>query len=258
MTEPGYLSRQFGLEGRRALVTGARTGIGRAFAHALAAAGADLVLWGRSAPGLEEVAAELSATGAEVQTVGADLADLAELRGVADELAAATRIDILVHCAGLIRRGPLDETARATWQEVLRVNLDAAFELAQAFAPSMVSRRSGKIVNVASLLSFQGGRNVAAYAASKHGLVGLTKALSNELAPHGVNVNAIAPGYIETGNTAPLRADPARSEQILGRIPAGRWGKPEDLAGAVCFLCSDAAAYVHGHVLVVDGGWLAW
>ncbi|MGH3647692.1 MAG: 2-dehydro-3-deoxy-D-gluconate 5-dehydrogenase KduD [Micromonosporaceae bacterium] len=251
----GWLTDRFGLDGRTALVTGARTGIGRATALALAQAGADLVLWGRN--GLSEVAAEAAAEGAKVTTVTADLADPGAVTDAARQVLAEHRIDILVNNAGIIRRAAATDTSDEDWQDVLRVNLDAVFRLCRLFGAPMLEAGYGKIVNVASLLSFQGGILVPAYAASKHGVAGLTKALANEWAAGGVNVNAVAPGYVATDNTAALRADPHREAEIRGRIPAGRWGEPADIAGAVLFLACAAADYVHGHVLVVDGGWMA-
>ncbi|MBU3065331.1 SDR family oxidoreductase [Nocardia sp. NEAU-G5] len=247
----------FRLDGLRALVTGARTGIGRAAALALADAGADVVLWGREEAGLEPVAAEVRALGREADTVGVDLADLAAVEATATELAAGHRIDLLINNAGIIGRGAAQGISLAEWQRVLAVDLDAAFLLARCLGAPMLERGAGRIVNIASLLSFQGGINVASYTAGKHAIAGLTKALATEWAGRGVGVNAIAPGYIATANTLPLREDPIRNRAIVDRIPAGRWGEPDDLAGAVVFLCSPAAAYVHGHVLVVDGGWLA-
>lgn len=185
------------------------------------------------------------------------MSDLDAVRATAERLAADQHIDVVVNNAGIIRRAPLAEAGAAAWRAVLTVNLDAVFLLTRPLASAMITRKSGKIVNIASLLSFQGGINVAAYTASKHAIVGLTQAMSNEWSPHGVNVNAVAPGYTVTDNTAPLRADPARYAEISGRIPAGRWAEPGDIAGAVVFLCSPAASYVHGHTLVVDGGWMA-
>ncbi len=241
-----------------ALVTGSRGGIGRASALALASSGADIVLWDRTEEGLETVAAEVRERRVKVETIGLDLADLTAACKKARELMAHTTIDILVNNAGTIRRAPILETELAQWREVLTVNLDAVFALTREFVRPMLERGIGKIVNIASLLSFQGGLNVPAYTASKHAVAGLTRAMANEWAPRGVNVNAVAPGYVETRITEALRADPARKAQIRARIPAGRWAQPEDVAGAVAFLCSPAASYIHGHVLVVDGGWMAW
>ncbi|MET9241050.1 SDR family oxidoreductase [Nonomuraea sp. NPDC003709] len=248
----------FDLTGRLAVVTGARRGIGRAMARALAEAGADVI--GVSA-NLEEsgsaVEKDVLAAGRTFEAIRTDFADTEAVRSLATDLAGRERpVDILVNNAGTIRRAPTAEHADADWELVLQVNLSAQFTLARAVGAAMVSRGYGKILFTASLLSFQGGINVPGYTAAKHGVAGLTKALANEWAPHGVNVNAIAPGYIATDNTQALQDDPARSRAILDRIPAGRWGTADDLAGATVFLASDAAAYVHGTVLPVDGGWL--
>ncbi|WP_246632359.1 SDR family oxidoreductase [Pseudonocardia nigra] len=246
----------FTVQGRLALVTGAGTGIGRAIALALAGAGADLLLLSEK-DDLDDVAAEARSTGGKVQTVQLDLADPERRRAETERLLDANAVDILVNNAGLIRRAPAEDFPDGDWYDVLEVNLHAAFELCRAAGRRMVARGHGKIVNVASLLSFQGGLYVPSYAASKHALVGLTRALANEWAGRGVNVNAIAPGYVATATTDALRNDPARSREILARIPAGRWAEPADIAGSAVFLASPAADYVHGHVLVVDGGWLA-
>jgi len=251
-----WLTHSFGLAGKVALVTGARTGIGRASALALAHAGADLVLWGRKPHDTDDVAEQVRGLGRSVHTVDGDMADLVAVTAVADQVLDRTRVDVLVNNAGTIHRQPSHETSYADWRVVLTTNLDAPFLLSQRFGSAMVDRGQGAIVNIASLLSFQGGVTVPAYAASKHGIAGLTKALANEWAPEGVNVNAVAPGYVATNNTEALRNDAAREEAIRSRIPAGRWASPEDIATAVVFLASPAAAYVHGHVLVVDGGWM--
>jgi len=252
----GWLEGRFGLAGRTALVTGPRTGIGRAAALALAAAGADVVLWGRSG-GLEEVAGKVRDLGREATCVLTDLAELDAVRSCAAALLADREVDILVNNAGIIRRGPAVETSWSDWRAVLDVNLDAVFLLSQALGAPMLERGRGKIINVASLLSFQGGVGVPAYAAAKHAVAGLTRALASEWAPAGVNVNAVAPGYVATDNTAPLREDAERERAIRERTPAGRWAEPDDVAGAIVFLASPAADYVHGHVLTVDGGWMA-
>ncbi len=252
-----WLTDQFGLSGTTALVTGARTGIGREIAVTLAHCGADLVLCGRTAGALADVADEARRAGAAVRAVGLEMSDLSAVRETAQRLADDAKIDIVINNAGIIRRGPLLSADCADWHEVLTVNLDAVLELTRPLAAAMITRGFGKIVNVASLLSFQGGINVASYAASKHALVGLTQAMCNEWAALGVNVNAVAPGYVETDNTAPLRADARRYAEISARIPAGRWARPADIAGAVAFLCAPAASYIHGQVLVVDGGWMA-
>jgi 2-dehydro-3-deoxy-D-gluconate 5-dehydrogenase len=247
---------QFGLDGQTAVVTGARSGIGRATALALAEAGADLVLWGHQ-DNLDTVAGEVAAWGRKVMTVVGDLSDEEEVHRAAERVLAEREVHILVNNAGIIRRGPALDMPDRDWSDVLQVNLDSVFLLSKLFGGPMCERRSGKIINVASMLSFQGGINVASYAVSKHAVAGLTRALANEWAARGVNVNAVAPGYVATGNTAVLRADPVRDAEIRARIPAGRWAQPHEIVGAVVFLASPAADYVHGHVLAVDGGWLA-
>ncbi len=248
----------FSLRGRLAVVTGARRGIGLAIADAIACAGADVV--GVSAalkPGGGEARRRVEAHGRRFWAMPADLADREEVRGLLDRIKALERpVDILVNNAGTIHRAPAAEHPISAWDSLLEVNLTAPFLLAQAIGADMAARGKGKIIFTASLLSFQGGINVAAYTASKHAIAGLTKALANEWAPAGVNVNAVAPGYIATDNTLALREDPIRSRAILDRIPAGRWGQPEDIAGAVVFLASRASDYVTGTVLAVDGGWL--
>jgi 2-deoxy-D-gluconate 3-dehydrogenase len=248
----------FDLTGKLAVVTGARRGIGRAMARALAQAGADVI--GVSAS-LEEsgsaVEKDVVAAGRTFEAIRTDFADPEAVRALGADLAGRERpVDILVNNAGTIRRAPAAEHGDADWELVLQVNLSAQFALTRAVGATMVARGQGKIIFTASLLSFQGGINVPGYTASKHGIAGLTKALANEWASHHVNVNAIAPGYIATDNTQALQDDPVRSSAILDRIPAGRWGDADDLAGATVFLASDAAAYVHGVVLPVDGGWL--
>ena len=248
----------FDLTGRLAVVTGARRGIGRAMARALAEAGADVI--GVSA-NLEETGSDVEkdvvGAGRTFEAIQTDFADPAAVRLLADDLARRERpVDILVNNAGTIRRAAAAEHSEDDWNLVLQVNLSAQFALAKAVGAAMVRRSQGKIIFTASLLSYQGGITVPGYTAAKHGIAGLTKALANEWAAHGVNVNAIAPGYIATDNTQALRGDPMRSSAILERIPAGRWGQAEDLAGATVFLASDAAAYVHGTILPVDGGWL--
>ncbi len=250
------LERAYGLRGRTAVVTGARSGIGKATALALAGAGADLVLWGRSADGMDGVADEVRGLGVHAHVVAADLADIDAVERVATELVGSIEVDILVNNAGVIARGPVADVELDGWRDVFGVNLDSVFLLSRSFGVPMTDRGSGAIVNVASLLSFQGGINVAAYTASKHAVAGLTKSMANEWAGLGVNVNAVAPGYVATANTRALREDPERESSIRARIPAGRWAEPDDIAGAVAFLASPAARYIHGHVLVVDGGWM--
>lgn len=235
----------FSLEGRTALVTGARAGIGRAIAVGLARAGADLILHGHH-DDLDETEREVKAHGRAVSRLVLDLSRTDEIAGAVAGLEA----DILVNNAGTIARG---STSLADWRRVLAVNLDAVYLLSQG----LLERGATKVISIASLLSFQGGVNVTSYAAAKHAVAGLTKALSNEWAPRGAQVNAIAPGYIRTDVTRALQEDRVREREITARIPAGRWGAPEDLAGAAVFLASPASDYVTGHVLVVDGGWLA-
>jgi 2-deoxy-D-gluconate 3-dehydrogenase len=239
------------------VVTGARRGIGLACVEALAAAGADVV--GVSAQAdAAEARRRVAAHGRVFTALQADLSDRAQVTALAERLGELGRpVDVLVNNAGIIRRAPAAAHAPADWDEVLAVDLDAPFLLARAVGARMLDRGRGKIVFTASVLSFQGGVNVPGYAAAKSAIAGVTRALANEWAGQGVNVNAIAPGYVETDNTQALRDDPERFRAILERIPAGRWGRPEDMAGAVVFLASAASDYVHGIVLPVDGGWLA-
>jgi 2-deoxy-D-gluconate 3-dehydrogenase len=238
----------FALDGQTALVTGANTGIGQAIAVALGRAGAHVICAGRS-PCDETVGMIASA-----EALSLDFADPMAARDVFSN----QPIDILINNAGIIRRDDSTDFTEADWDDVIDVNLKAVFFTCQAFARAILARKGrGKIVNIASLLSFQGGIRVPSYTASKHGVAGLTKILCNEWAARGINVNAIAPGYIETNNTAALRADPARNRAILERIPAGRWGKPDDIAETAVFLSAPASDYVNGAVLNVDGGWLA-
>ncbi len=246
----------FSLEGKAALVTGANTGIGQAIAVALAEAGADVALAGRSEP--TETIALIEQAGRKCVNIKADLSSIEPVGRVIDEAVAGLgKVDILVNNAGIIRRDDLLQFSEEDWDAVIDTNLKTLFFLSQAAAEGMVERGTGKIVNMASLLTFQGGIRVPSYAAAKSGVSGVTKAMANELAPKGVQVNAIAPGYITTNNTAALSADETRNRQILERIPTGRWGKPEDIAGAAVFLASEASDYVTGQVLAVDGGWLA-
>jgi 2-dehydro-3-deoxy-D-gluconate 5-dehydrogenase len=251
------VSAPFDLTGHTAVVTGARRGIGLAMAEALALAGADVV--GVSAqlePSGSEVERRVRAAGRTFTGLRADFADRSTVHRLACELNALGPIDILVNNAGTIARAPAAEHSDDQWSHVLEVNLTSQFVLSREIGREMVRRGSGKVIFTASLLSFQGGINVPAYTASKSGIAGLTRALANEWAPHGVNVNAIAPGYIATDNTQALREDADRSRSILDRIPAGRWGQADDLAGATVFLAAPASDYVSGIVLPVDGGWL--
>ncbi len=246
----------FRIDGKVALVTGSASGIGAAIATALAAAGADVVCHGRSDSGRSTVE-DVLRLGRRSFGIQADLADRATHAELVNEtIKRFGRLDILVNNAGTIRRAPAVEYSDEDWDDLLAVNLSAVFRLSRAAGAHMLERGSGSIINISSLLAFQGGIRVPAYAASKGGVAQLTKALANEWAARGVTVNAIAPGYISTENTSALRADPDRSRQILERIPAGRWGEPSDIAGAAVFLSGPASRYVNGHVLVVDGGWM--
>ena len=246
----------FDLTGKAALVTGANTGIGQAIAVALAEAGADVAVAGRSEPA--ETLQLIGEAGRKAANIAADLSSIEPVQRVVDEAVAGLgRLDILVNNAGIIRRADALDFTQADWDAVVDTNLKSLFFLSQAAGRHMVARGSGKIVNIASLLSFQGGIRVPSYAAAKSGVAGVTKALANEWASKGIQVNAIAPGYISTNNTTALREDETRNRQILERIPAGHWGRPQDIAGAAVFLASSAADYVTGHVLAVDGGWLA-
>jgi 2-deoxy-D-gluconate 3-dehydrogenase len=247
----------FELKGKNALVTGSSRGLGAAIAIALAQAGANVGSHGRSAEGKTTSEVIMKMGRKSFYLVG-DMSDTkvypALIGKTVEEFGS---IDILVNNAGMIRRAPAAEYSQADWDELIAVNLTAVFRLSQLAAQDMLERGTrGKILNIASLLSFQGGILVPAYAAAKGGVAQLTKALANEWASKGINVNAIAPGYMATDNTTALRQDPERSRQIMERIPAGRWGKPDDIAGAAVFLCSSASDYIHGHVLAIDGGWL--
>ena len=249
---------RFSLAGKRALVTGASRGLGRAMALGLAEAGADVVCASSKPNGASGTADEIRVLGRQAWTVHADLANRQELEAmIGDAELEAGQVDVLVNNGGSIARYPAVDFPDEEWDRVLRTNLDSVFFLSQRIGRTMIERRAGKIINVASLLSFSGGITVPAYTASKHAVAGLTKALANERAKHNVQVNAIAPGYFNTDNTERLRADAQRSAEISARIPAARWGDPSDLAGAVVFLASAASDYVNGHVLVVDGGWMA-
>lgn len=251
------LMSKFDLSGKTALVTGAKRGIGRAMAEALAEAGADVI--GVSAtldPAGSEVGEAIKTMGRSFTGYACDFSDRSAVKGFAAGVLAAHQIDILVNNAGTILREPVATHPDEMWDEVIEVNLNAQFILTREIGSAMVARGSGKIIFTASLLTFQGGITVPGYAASKGGIGQLTMAFANEWAGKGVNVNAIAPGYIDTDNTEALRNDPERSASILSRIPAGRWGKPDDFKGPAVFLASDAASYMHGHIMLVDGGWM--
>jgi 2-deoxy-D-gluconate 3-dehydrogenase len=246
----------FDLSGKTALVTGASGGIGQAIALGLAEAGANVI--GVASSNCDATVAAIEAAGGKAKQIKADLSDESKLGGVVREaLGLFGAIDILVNNAGIIRRTPAADHAPEDWHAVIALNLNTVFFLSQLVGRHMIERGSGKIINIASMLSFQGGINVPGYTASKHGVAGITKALANEWAGKGVQVNAIAPGYIETNNTAPIVADQKRYHSILERIPAGRWGSPQDLKGPAVFLASSASDYMNGHVLCVDGGWMA-
>lgn len=249
----------FDLSGRRALVTGARRGIGLAMSIALAEAGADIVAVSSSLESSgSDVAQRVTALGRHIEVHAIDLSDREQVDTFTSHLESASApIDILVNNAGVISRDPAVDGTDEDWDHVIEVNLTAAYRLARSVGGSMLERGRGKIIFTASVLSFQGGIHVPSYSASKWGVAGLTKSLANEWAGRGVNVNAIAPGYIVTDNTQALQDDPARSQAIVDRIPAGRWGEPSDVAGATVFLASPASDYVHGVVLPVDGGWLS-
>ena len=247
----------FRLDGHVALVTGASRGLGAAIARALGSAGADIVLHASRREPREAADAIAATSGVKTACVVADLADPSSSDRLLDAAAAAFgRVDILVNNAGVIRRSDAVDYSDEDWNTVIEVNLSSVFRLTRSAGRGMIERGSGKIINIASLLSFQGGIRVPAYAAAKGAVAQLTRALANEWAGRGVNVNAIAPGYFRTDNTRALADDPQRFKEITARIPAGRWGDPDDLAGAAVFLASRASDYVHGHVLVVDGGWM--
>ena len=247
----------FDLSGKVALVTGANTGLGQGMVLSLAHAGADIALIGRTAP--TDTLEQLAKIGVKAHSISADLSDASNVAAIIDEAAAELgRADILVNNAGIIKRNEAIDFTPEEWDTVMNVNLRTMFFLSQAFTRRLVAKsQSGKIINIASMLTFQGGIRVPSYTASKSGVGGLTKALANEWAAHNVNVNAIAPGYFSTNNTAALQADKKRNAEILGRIPSGRWGQPSDLGGAVVFLASAASDYVQGITLPVDGGWLS-
>ncbi len=250
-----WLQSQFSLTGKTALVTGASKGIGASIAIAMAHAGADVVLVGRSQDSLSTTRSEIENLGRKTETLIADV----ESR---DQITAAFKsieqlnVEIVVNNAGSISRAPAIETSLEDWDRIIDTNLNSVFQISQLCAKSMLAKGHGRIINIASLLSFQGGINVPAYTASKHAVAGVTKALANEWGAKGVTVNAIAPGYISTDNTQALRNDADRNTSILARIPIGRWGTPEDLAAVAVFLASPAAAYINGEIITVDGGWM--
>jgi 2-deoxy-D-gluconate 3-dehydrogenase len=248
---------QFNLAGKVAIVTGARTGLGQGMAIGLAEAGADIA--GVDLNGLEETKNIVEGNGRKFLGIEADLSDMTVIEGIVSKtIAAFSRVDILINNAGIIRRADAIEFSEKDWDDVLNVNLKAVFFLSQAVAKQYIRQGTGgKIISVASMLSFQGGIRVPSYTASKSGVMGITRLMANEWAKFNINVNAIAPGYMATDNTTLLREDPERSKEILGRIPAGRWGIPDDLKGIAVFLASEASQYINGYTIAVDGGWLA-
>jgi len=250
-----WLESQFSLAGKKALVTGASKGIGAAIAEAFAHAGADLVLVGRSPNSLDQTRTSIEKIGRKVELLICDLSSSDQIVKVFADI-QALKVDIVVNNAGTISRAPAVQTTLHDWNHIIETNLNSVFLISQACGRAMLERKSGAIINIASLLSFQGGINVPAYTASKHAVAGVTKALANEWASQGVTVNAIAPGYIETDNTEALRNDPDRNASILARIPTGRWGSTDDIASVAVFLASPAARYINGEVLTVDGGWM--
>ena len=247
----------FSLEGKTALVTGANTGLGQGICVAYAKVGANVIGVGRRS--CEDTAAKIAEIGGTFTEIIADLSDLSVIPQIVEQAQKAFgRVDILVNNAGIIKRCDAVDVSVEDWDAVININEKMVFFLSQAFAKGWLDdNKGGKIINIASMLSYQGGIRVPAYTASKSAIIGLTRELANEWSKHNINVNAIAPGYMETNNTENLRKDEQRSEEILGRIPAGRWGTPEDVAGAAIFLASEASSYVHGFTLAVDGGWLA-
>lgn len=247
----------FSLAGKVAIVTGGNRGLGQAYAVALAEAGADLLIVSSSQRGWDNTRKLIEARHQQVEFMQVDLTE----KNVADGIIAKTldrfgHLDILVNNAGMIKRNPLLESKDEDWDKVISINLSAVYHLSLAAAKVMAKQESGKIINIGSMLSFQGGKFIPSYTASKHGVAGLTKSFASELAVHNIQVNAIAPGYIKTANTAPIRADKARNQEILGRIPAGHWGETYELMGTVVFLASAASNYVNGQILAVDGGYL--
>lgn len=252
-----FLSEKFSLENKVALVTGGNTGLGLAYSKALMLSGANLIIsvFDDDVKEISEFANDIKAN---LLIIKGDLTNKAYINELVEKsIEKFSKIDILVNNAGAIRRSPLLEYKDDDWQAIMDININAVYFLSQRVAKHMAERKSGKIINIASMLSFQGGKFVPPYTVSKHGVVGLTRAFANELAEYNIQVNAIAPGYIETENTRPIREDENRNKEILNRIPAGRWGKTEDLMASVVFLASNASNYINGHVLAIDGGWLS-
>jgi len=247
----------FKLDGRIAVVTGGRRGLGQAMAWALAQAGADVACISKTGSA-DETRALVEGTGRRFVDVQADLADPVQRRGLIDRVAKSLGgVDILVNNAGNATRHSPEVYPESDWRELLEIHLNASFDLAQQAAPAMLTRGRGKIINIGSVMSFEGGLNIPAYAAAKHGIAGLTKSLAVAWSGQGINVNCIAPGYFDTNAPLSLRNDPVRAQQILDRIPCGRWGQPDELGGLCVFLASDASNYMHGSIIPIDGGWLA-
>ena len=250
-----WLESQFSLSGKKALVTGASKGIGASIAVAMAQAGADIVLVGRSEDSLMATRSTIEDLGRKTESLIVDLSSRSQIADVFKDI-DQLNVEIAVNNAGSISRAPAIDVTLEEWDRIIDTNLNSVFQISQLCAKSMLDNGFGRIINIASLLSFQGGINVPSYTASKHAVAGVTKALANEWGAKGVNVNAIAPGYISTDNTEALRNDPDRNSSILARIPVGRWGKPEDLSATAVFLASPAASYINGEVITVDGGWM--
>jgi 2-deoxy-D-gluconate 3-dehydrogenase len=250
-----WLESQFSLSGKKALVTGASKGIGASIAVAMARAGADIVLVGRSEDSLLATRSTIENLGRKTESLIVDLSSRSQIADAFKDI-NQLNVEIVVNNAGSISRAPAIDATLEEWDRIIDTNLNSVFQISQLCAKSMLENGFGRIINIASLLSFQGGINVPSYTASKHAVAGVTKALANEWGAKGVNVNAIAPGYISTDNTEALRNDPDRNSSILARIPVGRWGKPEDLSATAVFLASPAASYINGEVITVDGGWM--
>jgi 2-deoxy-D-gluconate 3-dehydrogenase len=250
-----WLESQFSLSGKKALVTGASKGIGASIAVAMAQAGADIVLVGRSEDSLLATRSTIENLGRKTESLIVDLSSRSQIADAFKDI-NQLNVEIVVNNAGSISRAPAIDVTLEEWDRIIDTNLNSVFQISQLCAKSMLDNGFGRIINIASLLSFQGGINVPSYTASKHAVAGVTKALANEWGAKGVNVNAIAPGYISTDNTEALRNDPDRNSSILARIPVGRWGKPEDLSATAVFLASPAASYINGEVITVDGGWM--
>ncbi len=250
-----WLESQFSLSGKKALVTGASKGIGASIAVAMAQAGADIVLVGRSEDSLLATRSTIENLGRKTESLIVDLSSRSQIADTFNDI-NQLNVEIVVNNAGSISRAPAIDATLEEWDRIIDTNLNSVFQISQLCAKSMLEKGFGRIINIASLLSFQGGINVPSYTASKHAVAGVTKALANEWGAKGVNVNAIAPGYISTDNTEALRNDPDRNSSILARIPVGRWGKPEDLSATAVFLASPAASYINGEVITVDGGWM--